>query len=167
LLDGDAAAAVAAVLGGHALAAPAASQATSDPVEEPQEPAADRNDAIALLAALQRDSRLLDIVSEPLDAYSDEQVGAAARSVLTDVGKVLQRMFGVQPLTDADEGSELATPASVDPNRYRLLGNVRGEAPFQGSVVHQGWQATRCEIPTWSGNQESANVIAPIELEIT
>ena len=40
-----------------------------------------RNDAIALLAMLQREARFVDLVSESLDGYSDAQIGVAARNV--------------------------------------------------------------------------------------
>jgi hypothetical protein len=125
-----------------------------------------RSDAISLLAALQRESRLLDIVNEPLEDYSDAQVGAASRDVLKSSGKVIERMFGLIPLTSAAEGSQIETPAEFDAAEYRLTGNVSGTAPFRGSVAHHGWKATRCDVPKWTGNSSSAMVVAPIELEI-
>ena len=39
------------------------------------------NDAIALLATLQREARFVDLVNEALDGYADAQIGAAARRV--------------------------------------------------------------------------------------
>lgn len=131
---------------------------------KPQPPA--RSDAISLIAALQREARLLDIVTESLDGYTDAQIGAAAKEVLRDTGAVLERMFGLQPLTDAEDGSALETPAKFDAAEYRLTGNVSGEAPFRGSVAHHGWKATKCDIPKWTGEKSSALIIAPIELEI-
>lgn len=134
-----------------------------EPVAKP-EPA--RSDAISLLAALQREARLLDIVNESLDQYSDAQVGSAARDVLRDSGKVIERMFGLEPLTDVADGSPLETPASFDPAEFRLTGNVAGEAPFRGTVVHHGWKATRCDVPKWTGKESTAKIVAPVELEI-
>ena len=142
-------------------------QSTPAPVASPPKPAPPaRSDAISLIAALQREARLLDIVTESLDGYSDAQIGAAAKEVLRDTGTVIERMFGLQPLTDAADGSELETPANFDAAQYRLTGNVSGEAPFRGAVAHHGWKATKCEVPTWSGEKSSAMIIAPIELEI-
>src|SRR5262249_15954195 len=43
-----------------------------------------RSEAITLLAALQREARLVDLVKQPLQDFSDEQIGAAARNVLND-----------------------------------------------------------------------------------
>ncbi len=141
--------------------------ASSKPVSKPvAKPAPTRSDAISLLAALQREARLLDIVNESLDQYSDEQVGSAARDVLRDSGKVIERMFGLEPLTQTADGSPLETPAVFDPAEFRLTGNVSGEAPFRGTVVHHGWKATRCDVPQWSGKSSAAQIVAPVELEI-
>lgn len=140
----------------------AASSATSSAAALPQ-----RSDAISLLAALQREARLIDLVQESLDQYSDPQIGAAARDVLRDTKKVLDRMFAIQAVTQCGDGESMSTESEVDPGRIRLTGNVTGEPPFTGTVAHHGWQATRCEVPRWNGNQSSQNIIAPIELEIS
>lgn len=141
--------------------------AAAPPSKKAKEPTPVRSDAISLLAALQREARLLDIVNESLDEYSDAQIGAASRDVLRDTGKVIERMFDLKPLTEIADGSPMETPASFDPSEFRLTGNVTGEAPFRGSVAHHGWIATRCEVPKWSGNKSAALIVAPVELEIS
>ena len=140
---------------------PPTPNATAKPTPPP------RSDAITLLATLQREARLVDIVQEPLGDYSDEQVGAAARDVLRDCGQVLERLFALQPISEETEGAEVQAPDGFDPGRYRLTGNVNGDPPFRGSLVHHGWTATRCQVPEWSGSADSALVIAPLELEIS
>ena len=125
-----------------------------------------RNDAITLLATLQREARFVDIVKEPLADYSDAQVGAAARDVLRDCGAVLDRLFNVQPIVDKEEGSEVDLPAGFDTGRYRVTGNVTGEAPYSGPLVHHGWEAKRCALPQWSGSKDAALVVTPAELEV-
>ncbi len=132
----------------------------------PAPPAPTRNDAITLLATLQREARFVDIVKEPLADYSDVQVGAAARDVLRDCGAVLDRLFGVQAIVAKEEGTEIDVPAGFDAGRYRVTGNVSGEAPYSGPLVHHGWEAKRCELPKWSGSKDAAMVIAPAELEV-
>ena len=147
-------------------------QAKIAPPSEPAKPAPvkpatpTRSEAISLLAALQREARLLDIVNESLDEFSDEQIGAAARDVLRDSGEVIERMFGLQPLTDQADGSNMEIPGSFDPAEFRLTGNVAGEGPFRGTVAHHGWKATRSEVPKWTGQESSALIVAPVELEI-
>jgi len=163
---GEKAAAIEAALSGEpaqeALPAPK-SGGTSKP-EQPPKPR--RSDAVTLLAALQREARLVDIVKEPLDEYSDSQVGAAARDVLRDTAAVLDRMFALTPIVEEEDNTEIETPAGFDPARYRLTGNVGGSPPFKGKLVHHGWEAARCDLPQWSGSDEAARVIAPVELEL-
>ena len=125
-----------------------------------------RNDAITLLATLQREARFVDIVKEPLADYSDAQVGAAARDVLRDCGAVLDRLFDVQPIVDKEEGAEVDLPAGFDAGRYRVTGNVTGEAPYSGPLVHHGWEAKSCALPQWSGAKDAALVVTPAELEV-
>jgi hypothetical protein len=125
-----------------------------------------RNDAITLLAALQREARFVDMIKEPLGDYTDAQVGAAARDVLRDCRRVVDRLFGLRPLVDQAEGSEVEVPAGYDPGRYRVTGEVAGAPPFRGRLVHHGWMATQCELPTWSGSAKSIMIVAPEEVEV-
>jgi hypothetical protein len=119
------------------------------------------------LAALQREARFVDLVMEPLGGYSDAQVGAAARDVLRDCGQVLDRLFGIAPLVDQEEGTDVEVPAGYDAGRYRLTGNVGGQPPFRGRLAHHGWLATRCQLPTWSGSEGARMIIAPQEVELS
>lgn len=125
-----------------------------------------RSEALTLLAALQREARFVDFVKEPLAGYSDAQVAAAARDIHRDCGAVLERFFGLSPIVAQEEGSLLEVPTGYDPARYRLTGNVTGPPPYHGRLVHPGWEATRCDLPTWSGTEESVRVVAPAEVEI-
>lgn len=127
----------------------------------------ERNAALTLLSTLQREARFLDFVMEPLDGYDDAQVGAAARDVQRDLGGVVRRIFAPRPLAEDDEGSSVRVPSGFDPARYRLTGEVTGEAPYSGTLRHHGWQAGQCEMPAWSGRAESAMVLAPSEVEVS
>ncbi|MDG2380691.1 MAG: DUF2760 domain-containing protein [Pirellulaceae bacterium] len=148
---------------------------SSDPVAEPATlsesvpkpaPAALRSEALTLLATLQREARFVDLVLEPLGEFTDEQIGAAARGVLSECATTLNRMFQLQPLVDAEQNVEIETPAEFDVACYRLSGNVTGDPPFRGRLVHHGWLANRCELPKWSGGDEASKVVAPAELEL-
>lgn len=158
-------------------AAAAAPAATPTATQEPAPPSgrgsapaapprASRNDAVALLAALQREARLIDLVQESLDAYQDAQIGAAARDVLRDTRAVLQRMFDLQPVVDRPEGASVELGGEFDSGEYRLTGHVPGQPPYRGRLVHHGWRAKRCELPAWTGSPSAADVIAPAELEM-
>ncbi|MGI8978136.1 MAG: DUF2760 domain-containing protein [Pirellulaceae bacterium] len=126
-----------------------------------------RNDAITLLAALQREARLVDLVQQPLTQFTDEQIGAAARGVLGDSAAVLSRFFALKPVLHENEGDQVQVPTGYDPGRYKLSGNVSGNAPYKGKLAHAGWEATTVNLPTWTGNKASASIIAPAEVEIS
>lgn len=125
-----------------------------------------RSDAIALLATLQREARFVDLVSESLDDYSDAQIGAAARDVLRDSKKVLERLFALQPVATTEEGKPIEVPAGYDAGCYRLTGNISHQPPLTGQLTHAGWQATKCDLPAWTGKPEVALIIAPAEVQV-
>jgi hypothetical protein len=129
-------------------------------------PRVTRNDAVTLLAVLQREARLVDFVQETIDTYTDAQVGAAVREVHKGCRVVFDRVLALEPTLDEPETGSVTIPAGADPNRYRMVGNVTGEPPFSGTLAHHGWQATRCDLPAWRGNEEASLIIAPAEVEL-
>jgi len=135
--------------------------------ESSPEPPPKRSEAITLLAALQREARLVDLIQQPLAQFSDEQIGVAARGVLGDSAAVLARLFSLKPVLSENEGDQVSVPTGYDLGRYKLSGNVSGNPPYPGKLAHAGWEATTVNLPTWTGNKSSANIIAPAELEIS
>ena len=131
---------------------------------EPARPA--RSEAITLLAALQREARLVDLIQQPLDTFSDEQIGGAARNVLRDSAAVLKRFFSIARVASEEEGANIDIVKGYDPATIKLEGRVEGDGPFRGKVVHQGWKATHCTLPSWTGSKAAALVIAPAEVEV-
>jgi len=123
-----------------------------------------RSDALTLLATLQREARLVDLVQEPLDQYSDAQVGAAARPCLMQCRSTLKRMFDLRPLIDSQEGQTVEVPQGASPLRYQWVGEG-ATSRGSGQLVHPGWQATRCEIAQWTGEATDSQVVAPAQLE--
>ena len=142
--------------------APAPPPAVFAPAAKP--PA--RSEAITLLGALQREARFVDFIQESLAGYSDAQIGAVVRDVHRDSAAVLDRLFALKPAVPQEEGSEVDVPKGFDAGRLRLTGNVASEPPLSGRLVHPGWEAAKCELPTWTGSKDSARVIAPAEVEI-
>lgn len=140
----------------------AAAQAEAQPAART---AAARSDALTLLSTLQREARFLDLVGEPLDGFDDAQIGAAARQVLADVRKALDRMFAVGPLIEAEEGTQVAIPKPASPVRYHVVGSS-GQSADGGTVVHRGWKAARCQTPTWNGTRDDAFILSPAEIEV-
>jgi hypothetical protein len=147
---------------------PAAAPLAAPPSKEAAAPAPAaprRSEALTLLSALQREGRFVDLVQEPLDQYSDAQIGAASRDVLRDCREVLSRVFALRPVMEGTENELVETPAKVDAARLQLVGNVSGDPPFRGRLVHPGWEATQCNLPRWTGGPQSALVVAPAQIE--
>lgn len=154
------------LLGGRPAPEPVVEPAVTSP---PPTPVPTRSDALALLAVLQREGRFLDFLEEPVDGYSDAEVGLAVRALHKECGAAVRRMFGLQPLLPQAEGSSVEVPAGHDPARYRFVGARVGgvSGTVRGTLVHPGWRATRAELPAWTGREESAQVLAPAEVEAT
>ncbi len=132
-----------------------------------------RSDALTLLSVLQREARLVDFLQESISGYDDAQIGAAARDVHRDCAAALERIFALRPVDARAEGAEVEVPAGFDASRIRLSGNVTGSPPFRGKLRHAGWEATRCQVPEWSGPEDAARlekpacwIVAPSEVEV-
>ncbi len=146
----------------------ARTQSIPKPVEvsRPLERKPLQSEAITLLATLQREARLVDFLKEDLSNYSDEQVGAAVREIHRDSKGVLDRFFSIKPIREDEEGASIEVPAGFDAARYRLTGKLTGSAPFHGTLRHHGWEATRCDLPAFTGSESTAKTIAPAEIEV-
>lgn len=165
LANADAAARIDQALTGKILPAPSV-PATQVPAPEPAPKPPAQSEALTLLAALQREARLLDFLQEDLTGYADEQIGAAVREVQRDSAKVLNRLFAFRPVLAVEEGSPIDLPADFDAGRFRLTGNVAGSGPYRGTVQHHGWEAAKCELPRYTGSPAAARTVAPAEVEI-
>jgi Domain of unknown function (DUF2760) len=123
--------------------------------------------ALQMLHIFQRDSRLIDFLMEDIGGYSDDQVGAAVRSIHGDCRTSLMRHITLVPVLDGVEGTYQKLDASKvpDPNRIKLIGNVpaNGKAPG-GTLRHRGWMASSVNLPPLG--KQDATVLAPAELEI-
>jgi hypothetical protein len=142
--------------------APAAPMPTAPAAAPPSA----RSDALTLLAVLQREGRLIDFLKEPIAGYDDAQVGAAVRDIHRDCAAALDRIFAFTPLLDEPDGSPIEVSAGFDAARFQLSGNVAGHPPYRGRLRHPGWQASKLELPRWTGGSTSANIVAPAEVEL-
>lgn len=137
------------------------------PISADSSPAKVSDGALQILHILQRDSRFVDFLMEDIAAYSDDQVGAAVRSIHNDCKASLTRHVTLAPVIDGVEGTfqPLDSAKGPDPNRIKLIGNVpaNGKAPG-GMLRHRGWIASSVNLPPL-GNRDVA-VVAPAEVEI-
>ncbi len=124
-----------------------------------------RSEALTLLSVLQREGRLVDFLMEPVDGYSDAQVGAAAREVHKQCAAALHRLFALEPLRQEPEGATVELPAQFDPAEYHVISRT-GATSGRGRLVHPGWKAGRTALPAWHGRAAAASVVAACEVEI-
>lgn len=124
-----------------------------------------REGAIYTLLLLQREGRLVDFLQENLDAYADEQIGAAVRRIHQDSAKVLRDSFGLAAVIDRPEGERVEAPVPHDPSAVKLTGNVPDAAPYRGILRHRGWRAARVHLPERTGELD-ITVVQPAEIEI-
>jgi hypothetical protein len=118
-----------------------------------------------LLTVFQREGRLVDFFFEKLDAYEDDQIGAAVRNIHENCRKAMDRHLKLKPVVDIEEGNEMTVKEGFDSKSIRLVGDVKGEPPFKGIVRHRGWQITTLNIPDLTGDEHSG-ILEPAEIEI-
>jgi len=142
---------------------------------EPAKPVADkprkdaatmhREGALAMLALLQREGRLIDFLREPLDGFSDADIGAAARDVHRGCKKVIDQHLSLEPMIPGTEDDKITVPRGFDPSEIRLIGEARGEPPFAGTLRHPGWRAVETRLPALADGMDRT-VLAPAEVEV-
>lgn len=139
---------------------------SSRPVIDKVEKAALRNEgALAVLALLQREGRLVDFLRESLEGYSDQDIGAAVRDVHRGCRKVVEDHLKLEPVLPGQEESAVVVPPGFDPIEVRLLGETRGAPPFRGTLVHHGWRAVEVRFPHLNDGVDR-RVLAPAEVKV-
>ena len=137
-------------------------------VEAPAQPnmadTADR--AVQMLSLLQREGRFIDFALEDLVTYSDAQIGAAARDVHAGCRRVLERYVTLEAILPGREGEAvtLGQNEQIDPAAFHLVGNVAGQPPFRGTLLHPGWRASRIQLPSLATTGRT--IVAPAEIEL-
>ena len=135
------------------------------PVAKPVPQAKPSDGALQILGVLQRDSRLIDFLMEDITPYSDDQVGAAVRTLHDQCRDALGRYVQLTPVIDTVEGTYTKVESS-DPATVKLLGNVPASGKAQGGLLrHKGWRANRGDLPPIAPGQNTA-IIAPAEIEV-
>jgi Domain of unknown function (DUF2760) len=123
--------------------------------------------ALQMLQVFQRDSRLIDFFMEDISSYSDDQIGAAVRTLHTECRASLTRHFLLTPVIDAVEGTYQTMDSSKvpDPNRIKLIGNVPANGRIAGGTLrHRGWMASSVNLPPLG--KQDPSILAPAELEV-
>lgn len=122
-------------------------------------------DALQLLALLQREGRLIDFLEQDIAAFSDADVGAAARAVHDGCRRALHAQATLSSLRTEEEGTRVTIAGDASPDEVKLTGNVKGEPPYTGVLRHRGWRATAFALPVAVRGYD-ASVLAPAEVEV-
>lgn len=129
-------------------------------VEEKKDPS-----HLRLLSLLQQSGRLIDFLKEDITPYSDAQVGAAVRKIHAECGKSLEEWVTIRPVVQEKEGEQMVLQPGYDPAAYKVVGKVKGDAPYTGKLIHQGWRAHKHSLPKQVGDSFS-EILCPAEIEV-
>ena len=121
--------------------------------------------ALQLLGLLQKEARFIDFIKEEITAYSDSDVGIAARVVHEGCNKAINEHFSLKNVRNEEEGNKITLQKGFDAAQVRLTGNIVGNAPFTGELVHKGWQVTEVRLPKLTTGH-NAKIIAAAEVEL-
>lgn len=119
-------------------------QAAAPP--RPREEAEPGAEALMLLALLQEKGRFVDFVMEDISAYTNDQVGAAARVVHQGCRAVITDSFAPLPVAPM-ENARITLEPGYDAEEFRLVGHADGAPPFTVKVTHKGWRAQHVKLP--------------------
>ncbi len=121
--------------------------------------------ALQLLGLFQQEARFIDFIEEDIAAYSDTDIGAAARVVHEGCHKILHNHFDFEPIRVEEENASVTLRKGFDSSAVRLTGNIVGKAPFKGTLVHRGWRATKVNLPKIADGH-NVNILASAEVEL-
>ncbi len=132
---------------------------------EPPPPPKPSGEPLRLLALLQREGRLLDFLLEDIDGYANDQVGAAVRDIHRNCRKAVQDHLVLEPVLAGEEQSTVEVRAGFDPSAIQLTGNVTGQPPFRGTLLHHGWRVKEIKL-TKPPESQDVFVVQPAEVEL-
>jgi hypothetical protein len=121
--------------------------------------------ALQLLGLLQREARFIDFIEEDVAAYSDTDIGSAARVVHEGCRRVLRDNFTISPVRSEAEGTRITLAPGFDAAAIRVTGNVVGQPPFTGSIAHRGWRVDATRLPRLASGHDT-RIVAPAEVEL-
>jgi hypothetical protein len=122
-------------------------------------------EVVTLLGIFQERGRFIDFLMEDITPYSDADVGGVARAVHQGCKEALKEHFHIEPISTEGEGATITVPAGYSADEFRLVGNLSGEAPFTGKIVHKGWRTTSVKLPRVL-KTDHLPAIAPTQVEV-
>lgn len=144
---------------------PAHDQLPARPEPAPKEERPSMLPALELLGLLQREGRFVDFVKQDVAGFSDADIGAAARVVHEGCRKALAAHASIESVRSEDEGAAVTLEAGFDAAEVKLTGNVRGSAPYRGTLQHKGWRVTELRLPSVVEGHDP-RLLYPAEVEL-
>ncbi len=124
-------------------------------------------EVVTLLSVFQEKGRFIDFLMDEITPYTDAQVGSVVRAVHQGCKAALNEHFTIEPIAEDDEGSEVRVPEGYSSEEIRLVGNLSGEAPFVGELVHKGWRVTSVKLPrVLHPDEDHLPALAPAQIEL-
>jgi hypothetical protein len=128
---------------------------------------ADHVEAVTVLGLFQEKGRLVDFLMNDITPYNDEQVGSVVRAVHQGCKAALLEHFTIEPVASQNEGAEITVPVGSGADEFRLVGNLSGESPFRGVLIHKGWRVKSVKLPrALHVDGSRLPTIAPAEVEV-
>lgn len=134
-------------------------------VEAPALKTSDPAAAMQLLGLLQQEARFVDFLKEDLTGFNDAEIGAVARVLHEGGRKLLDQYFLLETIRAEEEESRVTLAPGFDSAENRVTGNVVGEPPFTGTLVHRGWRVAQINLPKLAPGH-NPKVLAPAEVEL-
>lgn len=122
-------------------------------------------EVVTLLGIFQEKGRFIDFLMEDITPFNDAEVGGVARAVHQGCKEALNEHFHIEPISPEGEGASITVPAGYAADEFRLVGNLSGEAPFTGKIVHKGWKTTSVKLPRVL-KTDRLPAIAPAQIEV-
>jgi hypothetical protein len=113
---------------------------------EPPKPVKPSGAPLRMLVLLQAEARLVDFLMDDLQKASDEQIAAAAREVHRKAQKALKDHAVIEQVLPGNEDEKVTVQKGFDPSAIRVVGNVTGEPPFNGTINHPGWRVKELKL---------------------
>lgn len=123
------------------------------------------NSHLRLLSLLQHSGRLIDFLKEDIAGFSDAQVGAAVRTIHDECAKSLEDLVTIRPIMQENEGAIIHVAPGYDPSSIKVVGNIKGDPPFSGILIHKGWKAHKRSLPK-KVSIDSSDILCPAEIEV-
>jgi hypothetical protein len=136
------------------------------PPPEPPKPPKPNPEPLRILALLQRDGRFIDfLMTENIQAADDAQIAAALKDLQPKWMATLTKHLDLAPVMPQPENSQVEVPPGFDPSAVRVIGNVTGQPPFRGTLIHAGWRVNAIRVPPPPEGQDEF-VLQPAEVEL-